>query len=70
VASRAPDGSVDVSWTDPSVRGLIVRDANTGRIISIVRGSVARLPADNRELEVLASDGLRTRTSRVRPEPR
>jgi hypothetical protein len=69
VATRAPDGSVDVSWSDPAARGLIVRDARTGRIISIVRGASVRLPADDRELEVLASDGLRTRISRVRPAP-
>lgn len=56
-----------VTWSDPAVRGMIIRDAATGRILTIVRGPTALIPAQSGELEILASDGLRTTVARVRP---
>lgn len=58
-----------VTWSDPAVRGMIIRDAATGRILTIVRGTSALVPAQTGELEILASDGLRTTVARVRPAP-
>lgn len=70
IATREADGRVTVSWSDPAVRGLMVRDAASGTVLSIVRGDRITLPATNAELTVLASDGLRTTVDRVRPAPR
>lgn len=56
-----------VTWSDPAVRGMIIRDAATGRILTIAYGPSALIPAQSGDLEILASDGLRTTVARVRP---
>ncbi len=68
-AVRRSNGSLQISWSDPAARALIVRDAATGQVLTIVQGTEAQLPSFSGELEVLASDGLRTTVSRVRPAP-
>lgn len=66
---RRPNGSLQIAWSDPSARALIVRDAVTRQVLTIVQGAEAQLPSFTGELEVLASDGLRTTVARVRPAP-
>jgi len=69
-AVRNSDGGVRITHSDAATSGMIIRDAASGRVISIVRGREASLPAGLGELEVLASDGLRSSTLRIRPPTR
>jgi hypothetical protein len=59
-----------VTWSDPATRGLVVRDAATGLILTIARGNTALVRAQSGELEILASDGLSTTIGRTMPAPR
>ncbi|MGQ0642863.1 MAG: hypothetical protein ACT4P6_19125, partial [Gemmatimonadaceae bacterium] len=64
---RAPAGEgrfSEVTWSAP-VRGVLVRDAQTGDILSLARGSVARFQTPAAEVELVLSDGLRSLTKRV-----
>jgi hypothetical protein len=61
------NGSVRVVDADPTTRGMIIRDAATGRIVSIVRGRNVLLPAGLGELDVLSSDGIRSSRLRIKP---
>ncbi len=68
--SRRPDGRIHVRWNGAGVRGYIVRDAATGRIVTIARRSDAIVPDLPDGYEITVSDGLQSTTQRVRPAPR
>jgi hypothetical protein len=69
-ALRTPDGGVRLTHSDAATAAMLLRDATSGRILSIVRGRSVTLPPTDGPLEVLASDGLRTHTLRITPPPR
>lgn len=64
---RDAAGNIRVSDSDAATTGLIIRDAASGRVISIVRGREMTLPGHLGELEVLSSTGVRSSTLRIRP---
>jgi hypothetical protein len=64
-ASNAGAGRVRVSWTDPGVRGVLVRDARTGEILSFARSGLAELRMSARDVELIVSDGVRSERRRV-----
>lgn len=69
-AVRNGDGSLRLTHSDPGTAGMIIREAGSGRVISILRGREITLPAGLRELEVLASDGLQSSVLRFTPPTR
>ncbi len=70
-ASTRTDGQVAIGWTGTTAaRGLIVRDRETGRIITIARRADAVVPFRAAGYDVTVSDGLQSVTQRVRPAPR
>jgi hypothetical protein len=67
-APRAQDagaGRVRVSWTDPGVRGVLVRDARTGEILSFARSGQSEVRTSARDVELIVSDGVRSERRRV-----
>ncbi len=64
-ASRSGGTRARVSWSDARVAGAIVRDPVTRRVLSIMRnggGDVTNAPGD---LEVVLSDGVRSRITKI-----
>jgi hypothetical protein len=61
VARREADG-VALSWNAASHPMVIVRDPDTGEVLSFARGGTARVKTNKRRLELVESDGVRSRT--------
>jgi hypothetical protein len=45
---------------------IMVRDVRTGEVLSFARGGNVVVPADGSEIELLMSDGVRSRSATVR----
>lgn len=54
-----------LSWSDAAVRGVLVRDARTGEILTFARGGVAAFATGASNVELVASDGVRSRSRRL-----
>ncbi len=54
-----------LSWSSSEVRGVLVRDARTGEVLSFGRGGGADFETAANEVELVVSDGVRSRPSRV-----
>ena len=65
-AQRVGDRGVSLQWNGGTYPVAMVRDAQTGEILSFARGGAASLRVDARELEVTLSDGVRNTVQRVR----
>jgi hypothetical protein len=65
-AHRDGRESIRVRWSDPSVRGVMIRNARSGEILSFARNGDALLSSGAAELEVTTSDGVRSTTTRLR----
>ncbi|MBV6521178.1 MAG: hypothetical protein MNPFHGCM_01305 [Gemmatimonadaceae bacterium] len=63
--SRISKGVASISWSDPNIHGVLVRDARTGDILSFARGRSARVATDANELELTISNGVRSEHHRV-----
>lgn len=60
--SMAPaPGGVEVRWDAAAHPMVMARDARTGEVLSFARGGSVTLPASVSGVELLVSDGLRTR---------
>jgi len=59
-----------VRVTATGARGLLVRDASTGQILSLGRGASATVATRAQTLEVTSSHGVVSRTHRVHVTPR
>ena len=68
-ASRPGRDAVRLSWRDPRIRGAMVRDPATGRILAFVRGGSALVRTRETRLELTVSDGVRS-TRQVLDIPR
>lgn len=62
---RRQAGNAVVTWVGAAVRGALVRDATTGDVLSIARTPAARLRTNAREVDVVVSDGVRSRSHRL-----
>jgi len=51
-------------WSGANVRGVLVRDARTGDVLSIARGGSANFETAAGEVELILSDGVRSRSRR------
>jgi hypothetical protein len=54
-----------LAWRDAGIRGVLVRDAVTGDVLTIARGNTAEVHTPGRSVDVTVSDGVRSRTRRV-----
>lgn len=59
-----------LDWDAASFPAALVRDPETGRVLSIVRGGRASVPGRLDRVDLVLSDGVRSRTLRVDLEPR
>jgi hypothetical protein len=64
VARRA-GARARVTWDDARVAGALVRDAATGRVLSILRASGGEIAVPRGDVEVVLSDGVRSRVQRL-----
>jgi hypothetical protein len=65
VEARAVGGSVHVRWDAAASPMIMVRDAETGEVLSLARGGEIDLPTTTADLDVVLSDGVGSRTVRV-----
>jgi hypothetical protein len=68
-ARRGPGGKVGVRWDVRRHPMVMVRDAETGDILSLARGGSVDVIAPNRELDLVFSDGVQSRAKRVAVRP-
>ena len=65
-ASVAASGRVSVRWSGQTARMALIRDRQTGQVLSFARGANAQVRARSSDLEVVLSDGVRSVTRQVR----
>ena len=58
--------TVAIEWDDSRYRMVMVRDPESGRILSFARGGATQVMSAAGELELSYSDGVRSGTRRVR----
>lgn len=59
------DRDAELSWTDQRVRGALVRDAASGHVLAIMRTSGGRVVLPRGAVDVIVSDGVRSRAERL-----
>lgn len=58
---RRRAGDALLTWSNASIRGALVRDAQTGDVLTIARTPSSRLGTSTREVDIVVSDGVRSR---------
>ncbi|MFL5401298.1 MAG: hypothetical protein ACJ8BF_00585 [Gemmatimonadales bacterium] len=66
IMRRETDG-VELEWNPATHRMIMVRDPDTGQVLAFARGGKARVRTSKRSLDLVASDGVQSRTMRVIP---
>jgi hypothetical protein len=66
---RVPGGKVGVRWDARQHPMVMVRDAQTGEVLSFARGGSVDVVNQNRELDLVFSDGVRSQVKRVAVSP-
>jgi hypothetical protein len=62
-------GGMQLKWNPAAYKMVLVRDAATGQVISFARGGAARIIARaNRAVDLVFSDGVRSKSKRVLPQ--
>jgi hypothetical protein len=59
-------GGVALRWDAAAHPMIMLRDGRTGEVLSFARGGNAVVPADASEVELVMSDGVRSRSARIR----
>jgi hypothetical protein len=65
--TRVTPSTIRISWSPVEYPLLMVRDASTRAVLALLSGGTAVVQTDAAELEIIASDGVRSRMERVRP---
>jgi Metallo-peptidase family M12 len=65
VETQRVGGDVRLRWNARTTPMIMVRDASTGEILSLARGGEVHLPTSKGELELVLSDGVKSRVRRV-----
>ena len=65
-ASATASGRVNVRWGSQTARMALIRDRQTGQVLSFARGGSAQVRARSTDLEVILSDGVRSVRRQVR----
>jgi hypothetical protein len=68
-ARRVVSGRVDVRWDALAHPMVMVRDAETGEVLSLARGGSVQIPSFKREVDLVLSDGVKSRVERVAVAP-
>lgn len=58
-------GDAMLTWSSASVRGALVRDAQTGEVLAIARRPSAKVATTGRDVDIVVSDGVRSTTHRL-----
>jgi hypothetical protein len=66
VEVRRAAGGVRVRWDARAHPMVMVRDPGTGQVLTFARGGQVELPTLESQLEVILSNGIRSRTQRMR----
>jgi hypothetical protein len=66
---RVPGGKVGVRWDARQHPMVMVRDARTGEVLSFARGGSVDVVNQNRELDLVFSDGVQSQVKRVAVSP-
>lgn len=64
-ARRVGGGQVGVQWDARAHPMVMIRDAETGEVLSFARGGSAQIPSFKREVDLVLSDGVKSRLKRV-----
>jgi hypothetical protein len=67
VARREP-GRVALEWNVQAHPMIMVRDPDTGEVLSFARGGKARVATSKAKLDLVVSDGVQSRTIQVTPQ--
>ena len=62
---RVSGGDVRLRWNARRTPMIMVRDPSTGQVLSLARGGDVRLSSSQGEIELVLSDGVRSRLKRV-----
>jgi hypothetical protein len=66
---RLSGGGMGVRWDARAHPMIMVRDAQTGEVLSLARGGSVQLPSSRSEVDIVLSDGVKSSVRRV-PVPR
>jgi hypothetical protein len=66
---RAPGGKVAVRWDARTHPMVMVRDAQTGEVLSFARGGSVDVVSLKREVDLMVSDGVKSSVKRVAVAP-
>ncbi len=66
---RVPGGKVAVRWDSSTHPMVMVRDAETGEILSFARGGSVDVVSHKREVDLVFSDGVQSRVKRIAVAP-
>ena len=56
---------IRIEWNADAYPLAMIRDGTTSVLLSMARNGTVRIPSKTRELEILLSDGVKTRTQRL-----
>jgi hypothetical protein len=65
-ATATSGGTVRLQWSATGARMALIRDRQTGEILSFARGGTAQIRSSSADLEVILSDGVRSVRREIR----
>ena len=68
-ARRVASGGMGIQWDARAHPMVMVRDAETGEVLSFARGGSVQLPASRREVDIVVSNGVTSSVRRVPVAP-
>jgi hypothetical protein len=68
-ARRVAGGRVGVRWDARTHPMVMIRDAETGEVLSLARGGSVQVSSFKREVDLVLSDGVKSRVQRVAVAP-
>jgi hypothetical protein len=66
---RLSSGRMGIRWDVRAHPMVMVRDAQTGEVLSLARGGSVQLPSFRREVDLVLSDGVKSSVRRVPVTP-
>jgi hypothetical protein len=67
IVARREAGRVALEWNAQAHPMIMVRDPDTGEVLSFARGGKVRVVTSKARLDLVASDGVQSRTTQVAP---
>src|SRR5918992_1355405 len=66
---RTGAGRVALRWDSQALPMLVVRDPDNGQILSLARGGEVQLSTSKGQVDLIISNGVRSRVQRMRVSP-